>query len=143
MKNELNRHVDSQLETPAQQAVRQVVQALPEEQPSLAWRSELNANLQKQSIRRRRLDFWGWFWKPSAGVAVAAGLALLVIARIPSSTADAPAPKGNLEQALVNSYIHSKTSWELTPDGVTANEAKDTEGSQEPDWFREDIGATL
>jgi hypothetical protein len=142
MRNNPSFDWDEQLSSPGQEQIREAVRALPDETPSLAWRSALNAALQNEAARRRRRVAFGWVWKPSAGLALAAGLALIVIAKLPSPT-PTPRTDAGIERATVNSYLNSKSSWELTGDGLTTNEARDTDGSQDPDWFREDIGATL
>lgn len=144
MKDDLNRierEHENRLNEPGQLWVRETVRALPEETPSLAWRSNLNAAIAEQAQRQRKARLFGWVWKPSAGIALASCLALLVIAQMPKP--QAPESKADIESAIVNSYLHSKTSWELTGDGVTTSEAQDVSGSKEPDWFREDVGATL
>lgn len=133
--------VDALLEQPGQHLVRNAVRALPEDTPSLAWRSGLNVALQETAARQRKRQLWGWLWKPSAGLALASCMALLFVAQMPK--APAPDVKPDIESALVDSYLQSKNSWEVTGDGVTVTEAQDVSGSKEPDWFREDIGATL
>jgi hypothetical protein len=142
MKNRTDFNWDEQLGSPGQEQIREVVRSLPDEAPSLAWRSALNTALLKEAAKRRRRAALAWVWKPSAGLALAAGLALVFVARMPQPE-PIPATDSGIERALVNSYLNSKTSWELTGDGVTANEAKETEGSMDPDWYREDLGATL
>jgi len=145
MKNEF--HVDEKelevrLSTPAQTQIREAVRALPEETLSLAWRSELNTKLRQSVARKRRLDLFGWIWKPTAGLAVAGALALALFVHPGMGGASG---NGALEQGLVNHYIETAAAREIAADGVTPNEAKDSSdsGPSSIDWDQEDVGATL
>ncbi|HTQ09673.1 MAG TPA: hypothetical protein VMI31_06340 [Fimbriimonadaceae bacterium] len=136
------REVDMRLAAPGQIQVREAVQALPEETVSLAWRSELNVRLRQTAARKRRLDLYGWIWKPTAGLAVAGALAVALFVH---PGVGGSAGNGALERGLVNQYIETTTAREIAADGMTPNEAKDSsDSSSNPfDWDQEDVGATL
>ena len=136
------RELDVRLESPGQAQMRESVRALPDDTVSLAWRSELNARLRKSYARRRRFDLFGWIWKPTAGLAIAGGLALVLFIHPGGS---GTAGNGALERGLVNQYIETTTAREIAADGVTPNEAKEAgeSGTSTIDWDQEDVGATL
>src|SRR5690242_12148641 len=101
MKDNLKgKDLDQELSSPAQTQMREIVQALPEETVSLSWRSDLNARLYAEAARRRKLNLFGWIWKPAAGLALAGALAIAFM--LPMSKASAPESRGDVEKALVN-----------------------------------------
>ena len=144
MKDNLNgKDLDQELSSPAQMQVREIVQALPEETVSLSWRSDLNARLHAEVARRRKLNLFGWIWKPAAGLALAGALALAFMIRPPAP--GSPETRSDVEKALVNSYVDNTASWEVTGDGITVNEVKETANPKPVpiDFDQEDVGATL
>ena len=144
MKNDFDlkgRDLDEELNSPAQIRVREVVRALPEETLSLTWRSELNTRLRAEVVRRKKLDIFGWVWKPTAGLALAGALAVAVFFHPVAVSSSG----GDLEKAMVNHYVDSTADREAAVDGVTPNEARDSAGgsSTSTNWDQEDVGATL
>ena len=71
---------DERLEGPEQQSVRNLVATLPDEEPSMAWRSQLNERLRALPAQARR-KWWELAWKPTVGLALAGGLAVLVFVK--------------------------------------------------------------
>jgi hypothetical protein len=137
--NEKNQDLNS----PEQLAIREVVKALPDETLSLAWRSELNTKIHAAIVRRKKLDLFGWIWKPAAGIAVASAFAVMFLAKAPL-VAPVARSSGDLERALVNAHIETSVSWDVAEGGVTAGEAKENAGVPVPnEWEQEDVGATL
>jgi hypothetical protein len=91
-----------------QQAIREIVQALPEDVPSLEWRSHLNERLIATSQERRRVRP-SWLWRPAAGLAVAGALAAVVLWKAPEDPAFAA--DFGIEASLLHAHrevsIHS------------------------------------
>ena len=148
MKSDFNmngKNLDQELNSAPQQQMREVVQSLPEETVSLAWRSELNVRVVALAERKRRLDLQGWLWKPAVGVSVAGALALVFMAKLADPGPVVTQPNASVETALVGTYMESKASWEVAGDGATATDSKDaTPAMADPgDWGQEDVGATL
>src|SRR5579862_8678015 len=117
------KEMDRRLQSPAQVQMGEVIKALPEETLSLAWRSELNTKLRAQAIHRRKLNLFGWLWKPAAGVALAGCLAVAFVFHEPAP--QTPAASGGIESALVGDYVDSTASWEVAGDGASVSEVKD------------------
>ncbi len=134
--------LDRKLNSAGQTQIREMVRALPEETLSMTWRSELNTKLRAAALRKRKLDLFGWVWKPTAGLALAAALAVAIFIR-PAMTG--VTPDTSIEKALVSHYIDSSAARDVAVDGMTPNEAKDSGASSvvPPDWEQEDVGATL
>lgn len=132
--------LDRELNSAAQLHVREVVRALPEETLSLAWRSELNSRLRSEMARRRKLNLFGWVWKPAAGIALAGALAVAFMVQ-PANPV--PANGGELEKALVSHYVDSTASWEVAADGVSMGDVKDATNQHTiaVDPEQEDVGA--
>lgn len=142
MKHELNeKELDVKLSSPVQQAIRHAVGSLPDESPSLAWRSALNARLLQAAARRRKMRVFGWMWKPAMGLAVAGALAVAFVMRMPTS-AD-PSSKPDLEKALIGSYVDNAASYEVAGDNVSSGEMRDSDNQLRFDLGQEDVGATL
>ena len=137
------RDLDRQLSSAAQKQVHEVVKALPEETLSLAWRSELNTRLRNEIVHKKRVNLFGWVWKPAAGVALAGALAVGFFFRTPE--ANLAPPSGGIENALVNHYVDSTASWEVAGDGATVGDTKDSApaNSVPVDNDQEDVGAIL
>jgi|SRR5579862_2596544 len=143
MKNESElegRELDRRLESSGQARIREAVRALPEETLSLSWRSDLNSKLRATAARKRKLDLFGWIWKPTAGLALACALAIAIFVHpnLPGAV-----PDNSIEKALVSHYVDSAAAREAAGDGVTPSEAKDSGGSAPIEWDQEDVGATL
>ena|SRR5579862_7444889 len=133
--------MDRQLSSPGQLQIRDAVRALPEEPLSMAWRSELNTQLRAVAVRRKKLNLFGWVWKPTVGLALAGGLAVALFVHPTSPSRSG----GDIESGLVNHFVDSANAREVAGDGITPNESKDSAGSSSAtiDWDQEDVGATL
>ena len=150
MRNEFNEsgeEQDRELSSPSQLRVREIVRSLPEETLSLSWRSDLNARIRAESARLRKRILFGWIWKPAAGLTLAGALAVAVVFRIPTlpRSPSLGIGKGEVERALIKTYVESTAAREAAVDGVTASEAKDSADGilGSGDWDQEDVGATL
>lgn len=131
---------DERLTTPGQLAVRAVVHSISDEEPSMAWRSELNEKLrQVEATQRRRRSLINWTLKPAIGLGFA-GILAVVVLWTPGRTV-APSQKTNFEGILVNEHRRSADIAQLSAidsfaiDGV--NEA--TDGPPVGDLDREGI----
>jgi hypothetical protein len=145
MKNDFDMHgkdLDGELSSPAQQRVREIVHSLPEETLSLSWRSDLNARLRSEAARRRKLNLFGWVWKPAVGVAFAAVLVLAFVARMPNM-GPVERPRPNVEQALIGSYVDTTASLDIAGDVSPMGEKDQPQKPVQGDWEQEDVGATL
>jgi hypothetical protein len=141
-RNDEGGSMDERLNSAGQMAIRQVVKALPEEMPSLAWRSALNERLAASTAarhaRRRRWLFGG---SSFAGLALAAGLALVVFmprhvepSAGPSTTPVASrggSQSGPLLDELLASHNDSVTSQDVVGAGLTSQEVQSAEDDSE------------
>lgn len=71
-KNQID--IDEKLNCASQLKIKEVVKSLPEEELSLAWRSELNEKLLAIQAPVRKA-WWKAMWVPSSGLALAAAIA--------------------------------------------------------------------
>lgn len=146
MKDELNmqgRDVDQELNSPAQLQMRDAVRALPEEPLSLAWRSDLNTRLLGAAARKRKLDLFGWVWKPTAGLALAGALAVAIMFK-PMAPSQ-PTVTTGIEKDLVSHFVDTTASTEVAGDGISVGEVKDATAAHPvpTDLDQEDVGAIL
>lgn len=134
--------LDAELASTVSLNVAQLVRALPDEAPSMVWRSELNASIQAAAANRTRLNRI-WIWKPMAGLALCGVLAFAFILRQPTAIPSTVVESG-IEQALVRNHVESFSSMDLAGVGVTNTEAKESASRAVPDeWEQEDITSAL
>lgn len=91
--------LDSELQREGPEAMW--VRELPEEEPSLAWRSSLNAQLGTMAKAQRRKLVWR-YGSVAATVCAGALAAIFVVQMTPSPTP----PAGGVEEMLVQSHEH-------------------------------------
>jgi hypothetical protein len=132
--NDLNEKLNS----PAQSQLRKLVRDLPEDVPSMAWRSELNEKLRAMSDQpvARRTPWWMRFG--FAGAATTAVVALIVIGPWRAQSA---VPSGSLELAILLEHRDYAVLGEVSGTGLLPNEAvRATESSPNSfQWSEEDL----
>lgn len=110
--------LDARLDAPEGRTVQSWVGNLPEEEPSLAWRSALNERLREMKPKpglRRRLLY------PGFGLAAAAALAV-VFWTAQLSNDEPPAIGPTLEAALVSTHRDSVRAAELAGAGMAPHD---------------------
>jgi hypothetical protein len=70
--------LDGALESARSQFVATLVSGLPDEAPSLEWRSQLNEKLARCSKRKRTVRYWRFGFGATAAMAVCAALVMMV-----------------------------------------------------------------
>jgi len=117
----MNEGLDEKLSSAAQEAVRGWVRALPEDTPSMAWRSALNERLLAEQQARRRHARFLWMARPVAALALAASFAMVFLMR--PSPAPRPHPQANLGAVLVATHQESDSLSDLSGVGLNPTEA--------------------
>lgn len=135
---------DAQLATRAQCAMREVVQALPEDSLSMAWRSGLNERLIAEGKRRQRRRRFFWVLRPAAGLAMAGALAAVFMIRTSQVPDIAPAHSSShsLEAALLSTHNEVSEFADVAGTGVRPMEAAYASRGHAPenlDWSELDI----
>ncbi len=118
MKSNQNFEVsDAQLSSPSQQAVQNLVHAIPEESLSMAWRSSLNERLIMESASYSRRKRVMWIRMPAFGLAAACALATVFMVMPSMHSApmhSAPAVQsvqgGAVEEGLLATYSQESAS---------------------------------
>ncbi len=103
--------LDAALETSSQKAVRKWVESLPDEGPSMLWRSQLERRLRLEHKRRRVRTWFGLGSMVAA--AAAAGLFLWLGLDAPQRTHYAPNQTTGVEEMLVTSHWDSVSAGAL------------------------------
>jgi anti-sigma-K factor RskA len=110
------------------------IKDLSEEEPSMAWRAELNARLEELAPAPKRLPWWRsrLVWSSTASLAAIGALALFVLR--PSPTPERADLGGLTATAIVNAHVESVTRHDLGL--ATATDLKADQGAPEPhyDW---------
>lgn len=107
--------LDSQLESAGQQAIRKIVEGLPDDTLSMAWRSQLNERLLAASTVRRPRFRLSWIAMPAAGAAVAYALAVAVFLHAPGTALPQAQPSHNyaVEAGLLDAYRQESVTHEI------------------------------
>jgi len=107
--------LDSQLESAGQQTIAKIVQGLPEDTLSMAWRSSLNERLLAEATVKRPRFRFTWIAMPAAGAAVACALAVAVFLHAPTGTAPTPqlGQSYNVEAGLMDTYRQESATHEI------------------------------
>jgi hypothetical protein len=136
--------IDAHLASPAQRAMREVVRSLPEETPSMAWRSGLNEALLTEANRRRRRVFWFSALRPAAGLAFAGALAAFFVLRSAPMTSQPPTSyaSSSIEAELLTTHNQVAAFADVAGTGVRPIEttyASRTQSTDDLDWTEVDI----
>lgn len=122
--------------------IAKVVQGIPDEVPSMAWRSALNEQIIAAADRKKHRRFWARIWMPAAGVgttaAIAVSMVVLLLGPGPGNGADEGA---TLEASMVTAHRDDVRFNELAGPGLSqadANQAKQNSGSS-TDWKESDV----
>jgi hypothetical protein len=112
--------IDEKLNRESLQTIGSLVRDLPEDVPSMAWRSALNERILAEAPKPRRA-IWGWMLRPAVGLSVAAALAAVVIFR--------PAPSATegvgIESVLIQMHQEETRLSGLTGAGMTVTEMRE------------------
>lgn len=113
---------DERLHGEGQRQAAEWVRALPEETPSLAWRSALNERVRAEAASRAR-GRWRWnVARPALGLALAAAFAVVVFVPRPAAIVAPPKSKGGLEASLVALHERSVETADVVGTGLAPSE---------------------
>jgi hypothetical protein len=116
--------LEAELASESQQAVRETVRHLVDEEPSLAWRSELNRRLAEAGPSRMRLVAFSF--RPALGLGLAGALAVVAVLQnaVPEPTVESSpgieAAMGGAHRQAVNARLVAGTGiydYEARPTG--------------------------
>ncbi len=138
--------MDQRLEGAGQQQVAKVVQALPEETVSMAWRSALNEKVLLASKARQRAKVINWVWRPTAGLALASALAIVFVMRTGAPVMSAPSglTSNSVEAKLVAFHRDSSLAYDVSGPGLTNTDAVEGKADLklgEPNWTEDDLSS--
>lgn len=104
--------LDERLASPAQLQISEMVQALPEDEPALAWRSELSAKIHAVAASRERKRRFNWTLRPALGIGAAAVLAVTFMIKSETGTVGSgiEAPPPSLEQQILSAHMEATQS---------------------------------
>lgn len=115
------------------------VKDLPSEEPSMAWRAELNAKLEALTPARKPLPWWRRrsFWSTTAGVAVMGALAMMALR--PTPTPERIDLGGITATAIVDAHVESVARQDLGL--TTGTDLKADQGAPAPhyEWDAVDL----
>jgi hypothetical protein len=116
--------LDQSLGHSGQEAMRSLVRALPEEEVSLRWRSELNERIRREAgTAPARRSFALWAWKPAVALALAGSFAVVALLRSPEISGGTFVNQTPIEATLVSIHNQNSLYSDLTAAGLNGSEA--------------------
>lgn len=112
--------IDEKLASASQQTMSQLVHSLPDDQPSMQWRSELNERLLVVAKKKKRWAFTAVWLRPAVGLSVASALALLLVMELPGTKPNLPRPP--VETALLVAHDEAFKYSDVSGIGLTPHE---------------------
>lgn len=104
--------LDQKLNSVSQQFVAQAIKRSPDEELSMAWRSELNsklASVASDASKKQRRS--AWIWRPTVGLVGACALAAVIwLPRSVSSDSAVPNASYTLEQEIASAHVAAENS---------------------------------
>jgi hypothetical protein len=73
--------LDEKLNSEGMRAISEMVKGLPDDVPSMSWRSQLNERILAEAKPKKAFDLHRWLLRPAIGLGLAAALALVVVFR--------------------------------------------------------------
>lgn len=131
---------DRLVESEESRKVAAMVKALPDDELSLAWRSELNAKLKAlEKRKRRRAGPHPAALVGGIGASVLAAV-LLLFAMMPSRSGPSGLPPSqDLERQLLTAHLASADPSEAAGEGVSSVDEAQQTASDAQDWHSEDL----
>lgn len=132
--------LDEKLGSDAQLQVALMVQALPEEEPDLAWRSALSARLHETARAKRRARIWSWTLRPALGLGLASALAVVVMNQ--SQNLQPAKSSTSVEAQIMTAHreaVELGTFWIVSDTGENAKPAS-APAPREIRWDESDLG---
>lgn len=148
-KNKLNQmdplkeaRIEELLNTEGQQFIAQGVKRLSNEEPSMAWRAQLNAQLLAEAQATRKVERRrAWIFRPAAGLAMAGALAMVFISTQDNGT-PVQSSSSSFEEQIVNAHYAAEQSVLLTGTSVAAHTSNGgSTNTSTIDWQETDLGA--
>lgn len=122
----------SLLESEGPQAIRKIVRALPDDVPSMRWRSSLNEKILAIGPIKKRLSSAAIAFRACAGVGLACALAFglfLVQSKPATGKVNVNPEAQGLARALIFEHRDSVDVSEIAGPGITGNEQEDSDSS--------------
>lgn len=139
-----NEQIEAQLDSNESTKVSKAVGMLKDEDPSMAWRSQLNAKiLAEAQAKRKRLSI-SRLWSYSAGLSLstAAAVALFLFFAPQEIHQAAPRNLDTIESQMVAAHHSAVRSADAAGDGLSAlDEVELTASKDVNDWKKEDLEA--
>ncbi len=132
-------------EGPEELKVARVVKAIPEEVPSMAWRSALNERVLDAAKRKQKRRLWARIWVPMASVGSAGAVATIALAVWFGGSTPTETPNGptSLEASMVAVHRENVHFADIAGPGLSEADAvpsKRTDGG-EVQWEEGDLEA--
>lgn len=133
--------LDAALASESQRQAARLVELMPDETVSLAWRSDLIEKLRDRQVKQRRRESVFWVLRPASAVAVAAAVFGVYLVGKPGQVAIVERP--NIEVYMVEAHKQTETVSLVAASGIGALDAprNGVSNSMTVDWEEVDLGA--
>lgn len=107
--------LDQQLVSERQVRISELVREMPDEEPQLAWRSELSARLYATAARRSKGQRLSWLLRPALGVGAAAALAVVFMLRSDNAAVvkEFESPPPSIEQQILSAHQEASQTGQI------------------------------
>ena len=120
-----------------QDAIREIVSKLPDDEPSLAWRSQLNERLRALPAKARK-RWWELAWKPTVGLGLATAFAFALLMK-PTQPAPTVSPESGSIVADAILDAHSGTVARHELDAVSGEALQSDTAAVPVEWDDVDL----
>jgi hypothetical protein len=135
--------IDQALASAESAKIAKLVRNLPEDDPSMAWRSALNERLIEAARRRKVRRSWARIWVPAAGLGTSAAIAASVFFLWVGVPSREVAPELSLEASMVSAHRDNVRFSELAGPGLSESDAVANRqaGNDDGQWKESDLEA--
>ncbi len=132
--------LDELLKSEPQLAMAHAVRQLPEDEPSLVWRSETNHKILEAGIRQRQPRS-PWVWRSALGLGLAGALAAVTLLSGPATIPSAAEPH-DVEARIMRAHREALNARLVADRGLLVQESKPTLSTawREFQWQEADLG---
>lgn len=132
--------LDRALNSPEQSFIASAVSQVHDEEPSMAWRAQLNSRLAEVAQTEKRKRSQAVFLRPVVGLGMATVLAVAVLNSQGTLPVINPNPPSAIEFEIVDAHLAAERTMDLGTIQVASTESG-TSHSDEIDWEESDLGA--
>lgn len=137
--------LDEELGSDSMKKVAELIKGLPEDQPSMAWRSRLSSAIMLEAATKRKKKLQITWARTGLGLAVAMCCTFVIVLNVahrPSNSLKelSPSASQSFEAALVQVHEDTSTTRDVTGNGLSAADLRNATAADSGTLDQEDVG---